>query len=241
LWIAEGISQVSIDFETVNLHPNSIIFLNPGRVVKLKFSCAPPNGWVLGFPREFFLMQNFDGLNIKSMDIFHAYGTIPLIVLSPKIGERIHMIAEMMSELMHSQIPKKEAGISALLRTMFVYCDSRCNIKADTESNNLDLKITGKYKNLVSKHFHHIHHVSRYAEIMNVSPKYLNQVVRRIMGVTAKSIIQEQIVIQACRDLKFTNNSVKEISVRLGFAQSEHFSNFFKKSTGHPPSVFRDV
>ncbi len=59
------------------------------------------------------------------------------------------------------------------------------------------------------------------------------------MGVTAKSVIMEQVMIKACRDLKFSNDSVKQIAFNLGFTEPEHFSHFFTKSTGSPPSEYR--
>ncbi len=141
LWIASGVKSITVDLEAVPFYQNTIIFLTPGKIIKLKYSDISPSGWILGFTRNFF-----------------------------------------------------------------------------------------KY-----------HRVSQYARLMNITPKYLNQVVKRVMGVTAKSVIQEQLLIEASRDLKFSNESIKEIAYKLGFAEFEHFSNFFKKGTGITPSLFRST
>lgn len=239
LWIGDGIKEITIDLETIPFYKNSIIFLTPGRVAKLKFSCEPPSGWVMGFSRDFFKSQHLDGLHINNFDIFYSQSEVPRIVLSPKIGERVNAIAEMISELCLSQIPNREVAVSSLLTTLLVYCDSRCNIRSNHDNNRNDLSIVSLFKQYVSEHFLHIHQVSEYAAMLNISPKYLNQVVKRVMGVTAKYIIQEQLIIQACRDLKFSNGSVKEIAYKLGFSESDQFSHFFKKATGQSPSGFR--
>jgi AraC family transcriptional regulator, transcriptional activator of pobA len=241
LWIAGGVATVSVDLNSIPFFPNTILFLVPGRIINLEFSDKSPKGWILNFSRRFFKTQNLEGLNIRNADIFHAYGEMPRIVLSPKIGDRVHSIAEMIAEFSGSEIPNKEVAISALLRTLLVYCDSKCNIKPSFGSNRHDLNIVSLFKHHVSKNFLTYHRVSQYAQIMSITPKYLNQVVKRVMGVTAKSVIQEQLLIQASRDLKFSNESIKEIAFKLGFAESEHFSNFFKKGTGKTPSVFRDT
>ncbi len=241
LWIAEGVESITVDFDTIPFYPNTIIFLTPGKFINLDFSDSPPAGWILGFSRDFFKNQNLEGLNIKNADIFHAYDDMPRIVLSPKIGERVHSIAEMMAEFAGSEIPNKEVAISALLRALLVYCDSKCNLKPSFGNNRQDLNIVSLFKYHVSRHFLEHHLVSDYAQLMNITPKYLNQVVKRVMGVTAKSIIQEQLLIQASRDLKFSNESIKEIAFKLGFAEPEHFSHFFKKSTGKTPSLFRNT
>jgi AraC family transcriptional regulator, transcriptional activator of pobA len=240
-WIADGIKEITVDLQTIPCYQNSILFLIPGRVVKLKFSCSPPSGWAMRFTREFFMGQQLNGLHISNADIFHYSGDAPCIVLSPKIGERINSIAEMISELCLSRIPNRETGISALLSTLLVYCDSNCNIRPNHDNNRNDLSIVSLFKQYVSEQFLHIHQVSDYAAMLNITPKYLNQVVKRVMGVTAKYVIREQLLIQACRDLKFSNDSVKEIAYKLGFSESDHFSHFFKKATGHSPTGFRGV
>ena len=74
---------------------------------------------------------------------------------------------------------------------------------------------------------------------MHISSKQLNQHVKTVMGVTAKHLIKEQLLIHARRDLKFTDRSIKEIALYLGFNEPFHFSTFFKKSTGIAPSDFR--
>ncbi len=239
-WIADSIESITVDLEEIPFYQNTILFLTPGRVVKLKYLSEPPVGWILGFSRDFFKNQDLEGLNIKNADIFHAYNEMPRIVLSPKIGDRVHSIAEMIAEFAGSEIPNKEVAISALLRALLVYCDSNCNMKPACNSNRQDVNFVSLFKFHVSRNYLNFHRVSQYAEIMNVSPKYLNQKVKRVLGTTAKSVIQEQLIIQAARDLKFSNESIKEIAFKLGFVEPEHFSHFFKKETGYSPTIFRN-
>jgi AraC family transcriptional regulator, transcriptional activator of pobA len=180
-----------------------------------------------------------NGFNIQHADIFLSTGEIPRIVLSPKIGERINSIAEMIAEVMQSSIPNKILAADSLLKTLLVYCDSQCNLRVTALSNNHYLDIVSRFKHLVSQNLVNYHQVSDYAEMMHVSPKYLNRIVKEVMGVTAKYIISEQLLIRSCRDLKFSNLSIKEIAIQLGFSEPEHFSNFFKKNIGCSPLAYR--
>lgn len=239
IWIENGVEDVTVDFETSPCFPYSIIFLTPGRVLKLRFSCKPAQGWILRFSRSFFREQHLEGLHIRNADLFSAHTDLPRIVLSPKIGQRVNALAEMIAEIMQSQIPNKELAASSMVRALFVYCDSKCNIKVTHHSSSHLLNTVSLFKQLVSTHMDNMHRVSDYAELMNISARYLNQVVKEVMGVTAKYVIQEQLLIQACRDLKFSNQTIKEIAIRLGFSEPEHFSNFFKKNTGLTPTNYR--
>lgn len=160
-------------------------------------------------------------------------------MLSPKIGERINTLTEMIAEVMQSTIPKRELAASSLLKTLLVYCDSKCNLRVTAESNNHYLNIVSRFKHLVSQNLCTFHQVNSYAEMMHLSPKYLNSVVKEVMGVRAKNVISEQLLIRSCRELRFSNSSIKEISIQLGFSEPEHFSNFFKKNIGCSPLAYR--
>lgn len=240
IWIEKGIRNIQIDFELFDPTPGSIFFILPGQQVFLEFE-SKPSGWIIHFSSCFFKNRIEENLIIKQVDIFSTFAEVPKIILSPKIGERIHLIAEMIDEFAGSEIPNKEAAAASLLKTLLIYCDSRCNIRLNVENQSNDIQIARVYKNLVSKHFKEIHQVSEYADMMNLSPRYLNQVVKKVLGVTAKSVIHEQIIIKARRELKFSNDSIKEIAFNLGFCDSFYFSNYFKKMIGCSPSDYRSL
>ncbi len=239
LWLESGVKKIAVDAEELESYPYSIIFLYPEKEVRLRFECSPPKGWILKFSYDFFKQLYLDGLHIQHADIFFSSGEIPRIVLSPKIGDRINSLAEMIAEVMQSNIPSKELAASSLLKTLLIYCDSKCNLRVTAESNNHYLDIVSRFKHLVSQNLNTCHRVSEYAEMMYVSPKYLNNVVKEVMGVTAKYVISEQLLIRSCRDLRFSNLSIKEIAIALGFSEPEHFSNFFKKNIGSSPLAYR--
>lgn len=238
MWMKKGFKSVQIDFESFDDSSDSIYFITSGRKVKIQFE-GEPEGWILRFSREYFKTQIREQLNIKHIDIFSSFGKVPKMILSPQIGKRVHSIAEMIDELKGSDIPNKEAAVASLLKTLIIYCDSKCNIKITHEKNSNEVQIVIKFKELVARHYTQAHKVSEYADMMNLSPKYLNQVVKNVLGMTAKQIIHDQLVIQARRELKFSNDSVKEIAFRLGFSEPFHFSNYFKKMIGYSPSEYR--
>ncbi len=56
---------------------------------------------------------------------------------------------------------------------------------------------------------------------------------------SAKEIINGQIVAEAKRFLQFSSNTVKEIAYELNFNTPEQFSHFFKKNTTMSPADYR--
>jgi len=238
LWLKHGFIFVVIDLEEFEATPNTICFLSPDRSVIISFS-SKATGFILRFSKSFFQELIREDMNIKEAALLSVSGQIPKIILSPKIGDRVHEIAEMIDELCGSEIPNKEAAVASLLKTLLIYCDSKCNIRLIGHTNRNKIRLVTTYKELVAKHFTTVHQVNEFATMMNISPKYLSQVVSEILGVTAKSVIVEQLMIKARHDLKFSNQSVKEIAFGLGFSEPFHFSNFFKKEFGVSPTEFR--
>jgi AraC-like DNA-binding protein len=96
-----------------------------------------------------------------------------------------------------------------------------------------------KYKQLVDKHICDHHEVARYAKLLTISPKYLNECVQEVLSVSAKNIIIEQLIMRSRHQLKFSNKTIKEISFALGFSSPDYFSYFFKTHTGSTPSKLR--
>jgi AraC family transcriptional regulator, transcriptional activator of pobA len=237
LWLEDGVGSIDADYEKRESFPFTILFIYPGKEVTLRFNCFQPKGWIIKFSRLFF-KQHMEGFNIQCADIFFS-GEITGMVLSSKIGARINSLAEMINEILQSNIPNKEVASSSLLKSLLIYCDSKCNLHITTKNNNYYLNIVSRFKHLVSQNLDTSHRVSDYAEQMHISPKYLNKIVKEVMGVTAKSVISEKLLIMSTRELKFTNSSVKMISSQLGFSEPEHFSNFFKKNVGCAPLTYR--
>ena len=86
---------------------------------------------------------------------------------------------------------------------------------------------------------HRYAEVSFYAEQLNVTPRYLEQLTRRIANRTPKAIIDERITEDICTLLATSNKSLKEIALEMGFSSQAHLSRYFKKQKGISPSQYK--
>lgn len=78
-----------------------------------------------------------------------------------------------------------------------------------------------------------------YADLLNVSSRYLAQVTRRIGGKAPKAIIDEYLAEVAQRQLLNTDKTVQQTAYELGFSSQAHFTKFFKKMKGFSPTAYR--
>lgn len=80
---------------------------------------------------------------------------------------------------------------------------------------------------------------SFYAERLNITVAYLNEAVNAVCGMSVSRNIQDEIILQAKRQLVYTTASVKEIAQGLGFDDYSYFTRLFTKVAGVSPTLFR--
>ena len=81
--------------------------------------------------------------------------------------------------------------------------------------------------------------VNYYAAQMNISSKYLTNIVSQVTGHTPKTIIGQYVILQLKLHLKRTTQSIKEMAWEFHFADVSFFCRYFKKHTGLTPQQIR--
>lgn len=75
---------------------------------------------------------------------------------------------------------------------------------------------------------------------MNISSKYLTNIVNQVTGHTPKTIIDQYVILQIKMHLKRTTQSIKEMAWEFHFADVSFFCRYFKKHTGLTPQQIRE-
>jgi AraC-like DNA-binding protein len=81
--------------------------------------------------------------------------------------------------------------------------------------------------------------VNALASQLNLSPRYLSDMLKQETGKTAIELIHIYLVNEAKNRLKSDYQSVSEIAYELGFENLPYFSRLFKKETGISPNQFK--
>ena len=77
------------------------------------------------------------------------------------------------------------------------------------------------------------------AEQVNLSPSYLSDMLRSLIGQNAQQYVHGKLIEKAKEVLSTTNLSVSEVAYKLGFEHSQSFSKLFKTKTQLSPLAFR--
>ncbi|WP_240663335.1 helix-turn-helix domain-containing protein [Mucilaginibacter limnophilus] len=81
--------------------------------------------------------------------------------------------------------------------------------------------------------------VTTLAAQLNLSPRYLSDMLKQETGKTAIELIHIYLINEAKNRLKGEDLNVSEIAYTLGFENLPYFSRLFKKETGVSPVEFR--
>ncbi len=93
---------------------------------------------------------------------------------------------------------------------------------------------------LVERDYKKSRDVNHYAALMNISSKYLTNIVRQVTSRTPKNIIDQYVILHLKMELHHSQQSIKEIAWNYNFSDSSFFCRYFKKHTGKTPQQIRE-
>ena len=240
VFFEKGAGTHIVDFMEYQIEDCSIYFIVPGQMHQV-IPTSEPKGWTMKFTDEFLIANSISDKLINGIYLFNEFGqSPPLSINEMQMSVYLNIISqiEFFSNSLESYT---QEAIGALMKLFFIQSNNHCSLH---KNNNPQLQETTNqllhsFKQLLNKHYASMHLVSDFANKLNVTADYLNKTVKSITGKSAKDHIQAKIIIEAKRSLLFSEISSKELAYVLGFEESAHFNNFFKKITGQTPSEFR--
>jgi len=111
--------------------------------------------------------------------------------------------------------------------------------KSEDNSTARDKDIFNKFLQLLSEDERKHRKVSYFAEKINITPKYLSSVCKRVSGKSPIRWITEYVMEECYRMLTQTDYSVKEISNIMGFPNPSFFGQYFKEEAHVTPKEYR--
>lgn len=81
--------------------------------------------------------------------------------------------------------------------------------------------------------------VPEVAKHLQVSPRYLTDMLRSLTGQSAQQHIHDRLIEKAKETLSTTRLTIAEIAYQLGFEHPQSFNKLFKRHTNLSPNVFR--
>lgn len=110
------------------------------------------------------------------------------------------------------------------------------------QNKNKQKKIMlNNFRQMLEENYRLHWNVQQYAEALHTSTSSLNRLCLEHIGHTAKTIIQDRLLIEIKRRLIYTREALDSIAYSLGFKDPSYFSRFFKKLEALSPSEYRHL
>jgi AraC-like DNA-binding protein/mannose-6-phosphate isomerase-like protein (cupin superfamily) len=240
IFFEKGEGTHIVDFTEYKIEDNSIYFIVPGQMHQV-IPTSEPKGWTMKFTDEFLIANSISDKLINGIYLFNEFGQSPPLSIN-EIQKSVYLnIISQIDYFSESLESYTQEAIGALMKLFFIQSNNHCSLQKNDNPQLMETtnQLLHLFKQLLNKHYTSMHMVSDYASKLNVTADYLNKTVKSITGKSAKDHIQSKIIIEAKRSLLFSEISSKELAYELGFEESAHFNNFFKKITAQTPSEFR--
>lgn len=153
----------------------------------------------------------------------------------------VYKFKKIKEELEHQSPFCLEVSRLYVLQILYEYnrvCEI-CLLNSDKLINR-QYQVMYEFRKLVDKNFHRYKTVKEYADLLFLSSKYVSECVKNQTGVSALTLIQNRIMLEAELLLKYSQLSIKSISDTLGFASTSAFSRFFKGIKGISPVHYQN-
>lgn len=236
LFVEQAQGELIIDNQKIRLDEAKVIIIKPRCVSSIDIN-RQAKGKLICFTEDFFSIRYNN--NILHEFAFLQTGAKPYIRLSDE--QRRHW--EVLIKLLLEEFQLQKEGAKKVLRSylnIIIYDLERIYRPFPLEKvRNIKQEKIHQFEALIENNYTTKKLPSGYADILNISPNYLNKICREETGQTAGDLIRRRITLEAQRLLHHTNLSVNEIANKLGFENLSYFITFFKKQTGDTPEQFR--
>lgn len=231
--VDSGKCCVSIDFNNYYLSENEIICTQPNQVHHVA-DTGDAKALLL------FVDSVFIDASMKQILAEHALSPVPFRINDVQHSELKQLFSIILRRINDWENDESKHIIQHLSCAAIGIITNAIqkNIRQHPK-NKSHIRFTLAFKELLSKEKQINRKVSHYAELLHISPVYLNEIIKNITGMSTSQYIQAEIILRAKRMLVYTPLNIKEIAVDLGFEDYAYFTRLFTKTTGINPTLYR--
>ncbi|GEQ85002.1 AraC family transcriptional regulator [Patiriisocius marinistellae] len=224
----------------------SIVFTAPNQVLEFERQNVnrEDTGWSIVFHQDLIRKSEL-GKKIDKFSFFE-YASNEALHLSDQERQTITEISEKIEKEFSSNIDAhSQTLIISNLELLLNYCVRFYDRQFYTRTN-LNQDIASQFEQLLKSYYIEnrqldlgIPSVKYCGEALNMSPKYLSDLLKKETGQSTQDHIHKYIIDKAKIRLLNSTKSASEIAYDLGFGYPQHFSKLFKKKTTMSPNTFR--
>jgi len=190
---------------------------------------------IIFFKPEFFLESQTNIFFLSQFDFFEN-SDMHVFSLNKKTKPKFEKIFNLIKETVSIEHFHQAAILRSYLYILIFELDAIKNAFSNKEIQN---PLFEKFKETVEKDFIKYRSPAYYADHLNVTRKYLSEVIKNNSGKTTREWIDNMVILEAKVLLHNKSLTINQISDTLNFSNQSVFGKFFKTQTGISPLEYR--
>lgn len=245
IMLVMGQSQVHYADRVFQVQRQALSFSNPQIPYKWEHRDTIRSGVFCIFNTHFFHQYG----NLNQYSIFQPGGTHIFELTDEQVEQVTVFYKRMFEEINSDYIHKYDVLRTIVFELIHFAMKLQPSATLEKQPLNASQRIATLFLELLERQFpiddsHQqisLRTASDYAQQLHVHVNHLNRAVKEITEKTTTQLIAERLVQEAKILLKHSAWTVSEIAYTLGFKETTHFNNFFKKHVSISPLQFRTV
>ena len=231
IWVREGHGRHLIDGDEVEFGPRTLTLIAKGQVHQFQRAegvsavvARFEDDWLASSRRWLFSGQSCTALRVPEDEAARFDALLDLLRVElerpagPESAElRRHLLAAVLLWAQRWREGQLEEG----------------------GATRTDLQLYQEFQEVLERDYAANHDAGHYAVELGVTTGTLSRLLTKLTGQSTKQLVQDRLILEAARLLRFSDLSIKEIAARLGFSDQFAFSKAFKRQRGEAPADFR--
>lgn len=191
---------------------------------------------IIFFKPEFFLENQTNIFFLSQYDFFEN-SDMHVFALEKKTKPKFEQLFSLIGETLNAEHFHQASILRSYLYILIFELDLIKNAVPSNETRNL---LFEKFKEILEKDFIKHRSPAYYADHLNVTRKYLSEVIKNNSGKTTREWIDDMVILEAKVLLHNKSLTINQISETLHFSNQSVFGKFFKNQTGLSPLEYRN-
>jgi AraC-like DNA-binding protein len=219
-------------------------FISPNQIISSAEDEKDYSGYTLVFHPDF--INNYPlATKIKTFGFF-SYSANEALFLSDKEKQIIFSVFENIKEELNSTIDDFSQDVVVSHLEVLLNYSNRFYKRQFITRKAVNHDLLTRMEQLLNDYFEKeeplrkgVPTVEYFADQLNLSPRYLSDMLRSLTAQNAQKHIHDKLIEKAKEFLTASNLSVAEVAYQLGFEHPQSFNKLFKKKTNLTPVEFK--
>ncbi|WP_039866038.1 AraC family transcriptional regulator [Pedobacter sp. BAL39] len=219
-------------------------FIAPGQVLRMQDEEADYSGMTLHIHPDFLRSYQL-GKSIKHYGFF-SYSAAEALYLSEKEKKTILSIYQFIYDELQERIDKFSQDVIISQIEMLLNYSNRFYNRQFITRKVVNSDILANLETLLDNYYNNeeslisgLPSVNAVADQLQLTPRYLSDLLRSLVGLNTQQIIHEKVIEKAKEYLAKDELTVAEVAYHLGFEHPQSFNKLFKSKTSLSPLDYK--